>query len=88
MVTDDIYKVLTKEYSHSNIIVFTGDPLQLPPIQKPNDKDDKEIVQVFRSELSRTFETKNRFVLTKNMRVSDIISVQMLNNARLAYKKR
>ena len=83
MITDELFELL-KVYSDDNIVLFCGDPLQLPPINKKSViNEDGDEPDILNRELSKTFGIINKFVLVENMR-SDTLSLKMLSNARAA----
>lgn len=76
-----------EELSQSNLVIFVGDHLQLPPIEemvKDEDADGDKITTTFLSKKSLTFSIHSHFTFTKNMRSKTLASTYMLEAAREA----
>lgn len=82
MINDDMFKAFEMLSQH-NLVLFVGDELQLPP--NSNSLNDDSSV----SSKSKSFDVKERWSLTQNMRARDKRSTDMLQLARDAcYEKR
>ncbi len=77
MVSDEMYRAF-QSLKEDNLIIYLGDELQLPPINKEefNDGDTKK------AKKSLTFDVKQRFEFKKNMRSDKLVSTLMLERAR------
>lgn len=82
MVSDEMYKEF-QPLKNDNLIIYLGDELQLPPINKEEFNDeDVGSKEERNSNLSLTFSVKQRFEFTKNMRSNKLVSTLMLELAR------
>jgi hypothetical protein len=84
MINNEIYNQLEK-YARNNFIIFSGDSLQLPPIESPEDEEFN-----FKNKKSKTFDKskcEQCFELTENMRArQNPIGAALINKARESIK--
>jgi len=85
MITKEMFKKF-KSLSTNNYLIFMGDDLQLPPIDK--EEFDENYVKTKISKLSPVFNITPKFTLTKNMRSLEITSNLYLEKARESVHKK
>ena len=90
MINDEIYDIFLQKYAPHNIIIFAGDPLQLPPVVNGELNSEEDFS--FKTRKSRTFDKSNlveRFELTENMRArKNPIGVSLITRARECIKSK
>jgi len=90
MINDEIYDIIKDKYSDNNYIIYAGDSLQLPPIEK--EIEDEVIFGIDKIKKSKAFDKKNvveYFELTENMRArTNPLGVFQINKARETIKKK
>lgn len=90
MINDDMFFHF-KKLSEKHVVVFTGDDLQLLPVNTviETDEDNHELAMVVSETVSKVFTETNidKFTFTKNLRCREKVSTLLLERARDAVKK-